>query len=226
MPKFSSTYQPKRKRPSIKNVDFSKAPAAKITKFTEEQFNKLDQKELLALTKRTYELAGKRVKAIEKKGLESIALQRYFGGHLPPVPADSTTLQQLRRRFASMQRFLKAKTSTAQGIEKYYKSQSKRIFGEDSKEELDPDTASRFWNTYQEFMHQNPIYLDDSDRVRQTISRMSFWYKRDFTAEDLDEILKGVKNNVKDPAVTKSYLRTRGNSYTGGTEISLDDYEW
>ena len=226
MPKFSSTYQPKRKRPSIKNVDFSKTNASKLTRLTEEQYNALNQKELLGLTKRAYELAEKRVKAINKKGLESIALQRYFGGTLPSVPTTETSIQQLRRKFASMQRFLKAKTSTAQGITKYYDSQAKRIFGPDSDEKLDHDTAKRFWDAYNEFMHQNPIYLDDSDRVRQTIARMSFWYKRDYTAEDLGKILKRMEETVRDPATTRSYLRTAETAYTGTSDWDLDDYDW
>ena len=226
MPKFSSTYQPKRKRPSIKNIEFSKTPATKLTKFTEEQYNVLNQKELLGLTKRAYELAEKRVRAIDKKGLESIALKRYFGGKLPAAPTSETSIQQLRRRFASMQRFLKAKTSTAQGITKYYESQSKRIFGPNSDEKLDPDTAKRFWNAFEEFLHQNPRFIDDSDRVRQTIARMSFWYKNDFTAEDLSNILKEMEGKSSDPAAAKSYLKTRGLSYTGGSDLGLDDYDW
>lgn len=226
MPKFSSTYQPKRKRPSIKNVDFSKTSAAKITRFTEEQYNVLNQKEILGLTKRAYELAEKRVKAINKKGYESIALQRYFGGSLPSVPTSDTSIQQLRRKFASMQRFLKAKTSTAQGIKQYYESQAKRIFGPDSTETLDPETAKRFWNAFNEFMHQNPIYIEESDRVRQTIARMSFWYKSDFTAEDLSDILKEMEGKVRDPAATKTYLRTKKTFYTGESEYDLDDYDW
>ena len=224
MPKFSSTYQPKRKRPSIKNVDFSKTPATKLTKFTEEQYNVLNQKELLGLTKRAYELAEKRVKAIDKKGLESIALQRYFGGKLPTAPTSETSIQQLRRRFASMQRFLRAKTSTAQGITKYYDSQAKRIFGPNSEEKLDPDTAKRFWNAFNEFMHQNPRFIDESDRIRQTIARMSFWYKRDFTAEDLKDILDEMEEKPSDPTTKKSYLRTRESSDEGTSKGNLDDY--
>lgn len=226
MPKFSKEYQPKRKRPSIKGLDYSKMRADKITRFTEEQYNKLNQKELLDLTKRAYQLAEKRVAAINKIGYQSIALQRYFGGSLPSVPTSETSIQQLRRKFASMQRYLKAKTSTAQGIKKYIESQSKRIFGADSEEVLDPETASRFWNAFNEFMHQNPIYLDDSDRVRQTIARMSFWYKRDYTAEDLKNILTEMEGTVRDPAAAKSYLRTATTSYTGASDYDLDDYDW
>ena len=64
---------------------------------------------------------------------------------------------------------------------------SKVGFFED--ENFNEDMRIRFWSAYQEFMNQNPRFLYDSDKVQQFLGRSSFWRTRDFTADDLDELL-------------------------------------
>lgn len=229
MPKFSSTYQPIRRKKPISASQIPKMSSKRLKNLDVEQYRELEEPEMRALAKRAYELTSKRVKQIEKKGLESPAYNRYLSGQLEkPSPSDDRS--SLMRQFASMKRFLAAKTSTVQGIQKQQKSVSARIFGEESDEIMTSSQSKRFWSAYQEFMHQYPSYLDQSERIQQMIGAMTFWKKRDFNANDIDNMIETLEGKKREftpygGTETRSYS-FGGNKYGTSTteELDIEDY--
>lgn len=228
MPKFSSTYQPKHPRKPITSASIPKMRSDRIKNLTVEQYKGLSDIDLAALAQRAFTLAEKRVKNIQKKGLTSPALYRYFAGGLVE-PKQTSDRASLLHQFAQLKRFLSAKTSTVQGIEKSAKSISSRIFGPESEEEFTSEQASRFWAAYREFMNQYPAYYDESARIQQMLGTMTFWKKRDFNAQDIDEMIERLEGR-KRPFTPYGGSETRSYSFGGSTygttttELDLDDF--
>lgn len=229
MPKFSSTYQPVRRKKPITASSIPKMRSDRIKNIDVEQYRALADPDLLSLAKRAYTLASKRLKSISKKGLESAAATRYFPSGLAE-PKLSDDRASLLHQFAQMKRFISAKTSTVQGIQKQQREVSARIFGPESKEEMSPEQATRFWSAYKEFMNQYPAYYDESLRVQQMLGTLSFWKKRDFTVQDIDDMIERLEGKKRSftpygGSETRNYNFGRSRYGTTTTELDIDDYE-
>ena len=156
----------------------------------------LTKKQYRALEKRLIKAAERRVKTIEKYGYRSYALDQYFGGELPSISPAKSSRQSLQHKTVALQEFLKAKSSSYTGIKKIWKEEEKRIFGNrggfSSEEERE-----RFWKAFMEFKHQNPALMygkGASTRLQQYLGRETFWREREFSAEDLNNLVNKMLN--------------------------------
>lgn len=209
-----SVSAPKRRKPLS---DFEKMRSDRLLSISAEELNKLTKEQLLSATKRAYELAGKRVRAIRKKHLYSPAFEAYFRGRMPTLPISADRVSKLRHEFAKLHQFLSAKTSTVKGIEELKINEARRIFGDESQVMSD-EQRRRFWAAYEEFMNQNPDYLygRESERVQQMLAEMGFWKRRSFTANDLEELL----NKLGSPATNYDTLTEEDYDETGANVLA------
>lgn len=172
--------------------------ARKIASMKPEKFQKLTPEEQVSVLSRAEELLIKRLKTIERKGLKNMAYA--YEKYMPEIPEDYNKLNKYQTSyvFARFQDAIKAKTSTWQGITKVIKTEEQRI-GLDFATE---DERYAFWHTYEEFMHQNPKYYDQSARVQQMLASMTTWRKANvygegskwsFTSQDISELLNKVR---------------------------------
>lgn len=188
---------------SLSNI--SKWTSRQIASFKDLKSLNLKQTEELA--KRAYDLTIQRIKRIEKAKALSPAYENRFGGTRPEAPTENMRRQSLQVKFVQYQSFLQAKTSTVQGIEKMNRQTYARLFpggvNPETGEEVtfsefmsqwNIDQQRRYWAAYTEFMHQNARFYDQSTRVQQVISRMTFWRNKRFSQSDLDEILKEMES--------------------------------
>lgn len=179
--------------------DFSKLRSRQIINMDIASLSNADISKVLT---RAVQLADKRIKAIERKNLFSPALDKYIGD--TPVtdflPFEGAKRGTLQHRFAVMQTFLQAKTSTVQGIAKVANERNERIFGVQSTKTTetgfkDIDEERRYWHAYNEFMHQNSQFYAESTRVQQMLGKMTFWRNREFTARDLNRLLSRMEES-------------------------------
>ena len=207
---------PKRRKPLS---DFEKMRADRLLSISAEELNKLTKEQLLSATKRAYELAHKRVRAIRKKHLYSPAFEVYFSGRMPTLPISADRVSKLRHEFAKLHQFLAAKTSTVKGIEELKINEARRIFGDESQVMSD-EQRRRFWTAYEEFMNQNPDYLWGQlyKEVMQSLGELNFWKRRDFNAQDLKDLLNKVGPSDRvysDSTTEEGYNGTSANVLAG-----------
>lgn len=87
-------------------------------------FNKLNERDLRIITSRLVSAGNKRIRSLEKHGIESPALQslgtdRRFSVRLPKGTDVHQVVNKLRSEFASARDFLSMKTSTIRGYKSY-----------------------------------------------------------------------------------------------------------
>lgn len=183
---------------TIGGISFNIAPSelslSTFTKIGSVDIGKLTAKEARVLEKKFYKIAKSRLDTMYKKGYYSSAAEAYFGDRYPQAPSKDASIYSLKHRVTALREFLGAKTSTYEGTKKVLSAEEKRLFGKSDMRFQSEEERVRFWKAYMEFMHQNPIFYDQSTRVQQFIGRETFWRNREFTASDLDRILKGMLN--------------------------------
>jgi len=162
----------------------------------------LSNADIAKVLTRAVQLAEKRIGQIERNDLFSPALDKYIGD--TPVtdflPSEGAKRGTLQHRFAVVQTFLQAKTSTVQGIRKVAQERNERIFGVQSTKTTetgfkDTEEERRYWHAYNEFMHQNSQFYAESTRVQQMLGKMTFWRNREFTARDLNRLLSRMEES-------------------------------
>ena len=182
-------------RTLIDGKSIAKAPLSKLINLEASDINRLTKKDLLSLEKRYAKAATQRIERIKKNtGMPSYAADRYLGTQTPKVSSPRSTIQQLRHKVVKYQSFFEGKTSTVKGTKKVLAEEEKRIF-DDRKGFLNDKQRTRFWSAYMEFMNQNPIYIDQSERVQEFLGRSTFWRRRSFNQADLNTILSKLENS-------------------------------
>ena len=161
-----------------------------------------DTKQSLSYEKRLRVVTEKRLKTIKKYKEYSGAAETYFGKvGIPEVSTSKSTRNEMQRKIATYKDFLESKTSSLTGLRKVRKEAEKRIFGTNKKGEpkykfTNLEEERRFWKAYEEFMHQNSIYFNQSFRIQQFLGQETFWKTRDFTQSDFNSLL--VKLNTEE----------------------------
>lgn len=178
----------------------SKTPIKTLIDADWEDLNKLTAKESRSLERRLRKVAEKRLETIEIHGLYSPAASAYLPSGLPAMSKASDSRQLSMHNIAQLKTFLGAQSSTLTGIRKITKDTEKRIFGTDKKGRplqhfSSTEEEKRFWKAYDEFLHQNPVFGLQSERVQQFLGRESFWKYRDFTASDFDNLVSRLLND-------------------------------
>lgn len=173
----------------INGKTFAKATLSDLLSMSAADIGKLTKAQSIRLEKRLYKEANRRLKTIYSHGYRSMIAEYNFGGEYPTKPSQSASIYATKHRVTALKDFLENKRSTYTGLRQYYKKEEGRIFGKTGSAFNSEDERVRFWRAYDEFMHQNPAFYDQSTRVQQAIGRMTFWRKHDFTAENLSDIL-------------------------------------
>ena len=145
-----------------------------IMDMTWEQLNRLGESEFRQLTSRLVSASNKRIRRLEKttRGTSSFAYQtveergRMFS-------TKGKDLNQLRNEFATARGFLRMKTSTVSGWNKYRKATEKRLGKESSggTEEWGDSTWSKYWKVYRRFeeTHGGTMKKGDSERIQKML---------------------------------------------------------
>lgn len=144
-----------------------------------------------------YYQAKKSKKEFKKEKIISPAFESYYGKEEKFTIPQSASVQELWHEVWKSLKFVQAKTSTLEGAKQYWKEQNKRIFGEDKKQ-MSQKQSIRYWRAYNEFMHQHQEFMDNSDKVQQVLGQMSFWRRRNYTADDLMEVLDKLNEEIED----------------------------
>lgn len=176
---------------------FYNVKVADILKMPTEEIAKLTKEESISLERRLRQITKSRLKTFEKKGYTSPVYERIFGDELPKVSKRTSTRQSIQHKIAMYRSFFEGKTSTFSGLKKILNEQEKRIFGNNDGFG-DEESRKRFWRAYNEFMHQNPRFYDESDKVQKQLADMSFWRNRSFNADDLMTLLNKVEQKGSD----------------------------
>lgn len=183
------------RRRVFKPERIAKMSARDILRIKDERLNTATANELKLLAERSAQLFLKRQRQIEKAGLSDFA---FANKYLKNVGFQfSSTRNEFLRDVARYRQYFGAKSSTKQGIIKVMSEQEERLSrlaGQEIKF-ADEKERTRFWQAYDEFMHQNSEYdnRQGSDRVQQYLAQSDFWQKRSFTADDLTELLNKVQ---------------------------------
>lgn len=186
------------RRRTFKSERIAKMSARDILRIKDERLNTATANELKLLAERSAQLFLKRQRQIEKAGLSDFA---FANKYLKNVGFQfSSTRNEYLRDVARYRQFFRAKSSSKQGIIKVMSEQEERLSklaGREIKFTTDEE-RTRFWNAYDEFMHQNSEYdnKQGSDRVQQYLAQSDFWTKRGFTAGDLIDLLNKVEGKT------------------------------
>lgn len=136
--------------------------------------NRLSGKELKQLTSRLVSASNKRIKRLEqtKLGKSSFAYQTVEERGRKFSVRGKTT-QQLKQEFKLTSNFLRMKTSTVKGWEKYRKSVEMRTASATDGESVDWSgrTWSKYWKVYRRFEeeHRGEFKKGDSDRIQRML---------------------------------------------------------
>lgn len=176
----------------INGKTIAKAKLSDLVELNPETMAKLTKKETRQLEKRLREATERRMNTINKYGMRSMAFERYLGNQMPVEPEATASRQSLQHKVVQMKTFLGAKTSSVTGIRKLNKEVEQRIFKGKAKGFENEEQRIRFWKTYNEFLNQYPTYVFSSERVQQFLGQSQFWRYRDFTADDLVNLMEKV----------------------------------
>ena len=176
----------------INGKTIAKAKLSDLVELKPEIMAKLTKKETRQLEKRLREATERRMNTINKYGMRSMAFERYLGNQMPVEPEATASRQSLQHKVVQMKTFLGAKTSSVTGIRKLNKEVEQRIFKGKAKGFENEDQRIRFWKAYNEFLNQYPTYVFSSERVQQFLGQSQFWRYRDYTAEDLVNLMEKV----------------------------------
>lgn len=116
----------KKKKKSVRTISVSGLSVSDITGMSFTDFNKLNEKDLRALTSRLVSAGNKRIRLLEKRGVKSPAYQALgtdvrFSTKLPKGTTKEQRVNLLRQEFSRARNFLTSKTSTMSGYKSYVK---------------------------------------------------------------------------------------------------------
>ena len=145
-----------------------------ILKMSWSDIEQLNRNELSKLTSRVTSVANKRIVRLEKatRGTSSFAYQQYENqGRKFSVKGKN--VNELRNELSNAMRFVRYKTSTVKGWNKYREDVEERISDVTDGESLEwsDRTWSKYWKVYRRFeeSHGGTFKKGDSDRIQKFI---------------------------------------------------------
>ena len=171
----------------------SKLTLGEIVKADWADISSLDEKLSRVFYNRLTKFAKPRVERIQKRGEYSKAYYYNIPQGIPKTYSTSTR-NEIQHNIKIVKGFLEHRTSTITGIKAERKETSARIFGVDKRgrpkyEFKNKEEERRFWSAYSEFIHQNPSWALQSDKVQQFLAQETFWKTKDFSQSDFNTIL-------------------------------------
>lgn len=109
-----------------KTVDVTGLSISDIMNMDIDSFNKLNEKDLRAYTSRLVSASNKRIRALNKKGIDSPAVRSLgtrtgFSVKLPKGTDKTQRVNKLRQEFSKARKFLSMQTSTIRGAKAHHK---------------------------------------------------------------------------------------------------------
>lgn len=145
-----------------------------ILKMSWSDIEQLNRNELSKLTSRVTSVANKRIVRLQKapRGTSSFAYQQYENqGRKFSVKGKN--VNELRNELSNAMRFVRYKTSTVKGWNKYREDVEERISDVTDGESLEwsDRTWSKYWKVYRRFeeSHGGTFKKGDSDRIQKFI---------------------------------------------------------
>ena len=115
-----------------KNIDVNGMSITEIMNIDLDSFNKMNERELRAITSRLVSAGNKRIRRLTEKGITSPAIRSLgtdtsFSTKLPKGVTREQRVNALRSEFSRARNFLSSKTSTMGGYRKYVKEVKNEI---------------------------------------------------------------------------------------------------
>lgn len=154
--------------------------------------------------------AERQIKQIEKVGLQSTPAIDKLKERKTTLTTKGKNYNQLQSTYFSLDKFLKAQTSTAHGALKVLKQTAEIIGEKDKSPEGLKGLATEFFNVaklVQEYMKTEQDYSATSPRVFEAVRRIKkemadIWSMAGSTAERADIVIQQLKKEI---ATTKKY---------------------
>ena len=164
-----------------------------IVDISPEEFMQLSKEELKARVQILASAGNKRLKRAQEKGFSSPSIEAVL--KKGKFSTKDKSFAQLRNEFIRAKQFLQSKTGTLGEFNKFKRHALAQLTKE-SGIKITPEQFDTFWRAYEEFMHQNSIYFNQSLRIQQFLGQETFWKTRDFTQGDFNSLL--VKLNTEE----------------------------
>lgn len=155
-------------RTKLPKYDVSGFTVDQILNIDPSELNKMNRRQLSAITSRLVSAANKRIRRLQNDpyGSVSPSLQRIKqrGGQFS---VKGKNLQALRNEFKQIKQFMGMKTSTLEGWKKTRKYVSEKLGGE-----LTPDQTSKFWKVYHDLESNEGGLLEiikDSEMIQKML---------------------------------------------------------
>ena len=160
-----------------KTIDVTGLSIQDIMDIDIDTFNKLGERDLRAITSRLVSAANKRIRAFEKKGIETPAMRslgsdKRFTTKLAPNVNKTQRVNKLRSEFSRARNFLQMKTSTFKGFRSYEK-QVKEEFQKSTGRTPDSSQIGRIFTILHKLQQSGAIAgrgTTGSEKARQMIT--------------------------------------------------------
>lgn len=133
-------------------------------------FNKLGERDLRAITSRLVSASNKRIRAINKRGLDSPAIRSLgtrtaFSTKLPKGTDIKQRVNKLRQEFSRARKFLTMKTSTIGGARKYHREVINTIEKGIGRPLTSEENVSRVFNLLHKAQERGLVPSKDVDSI-------------------------------------------------------------
>lgn len=172
--------------------------------------NKLNRKDLSAITSRLVSASNKRIKRFEERGEKPLAMR----GIDKNFSVKGKNTNQLRHEFAKMRNFLQFDTSTSKGWNKFKQDVATR-----TGYEGDIEKSENFWDKYNEFKKNNNdlVKARGSERVQQIL-------KQEIEVTEKDKLMSKLLEDVE-RGYTEEELKNFEEENNEDYEKDKNDYE-
>lgn len=136
------------------------------------ELNTMNEKELRTIVGRMRDAGNKKIKRLQKTGLNTPALQQVerSGGLFS---TKGKTLNELRGEFSRIRSFMESRTSTKTGFEKVRQETAEKL--QEKGVDITPDQMDKMFNIYEKLKERDPSITTQKMKyaVMTEISKMS-----------------------------------------------------
>lgn len=159
-----------------------------------DDFNKLSEKELRKATKILVDVANKRLKALNEKGIQSSAARGYASRTGGKFSTSGKSLNQLKAEFTRTKNFLQARTSKLTGAKEAEKRMQKSLEAR-GVQLTDKKNVGRIFSLYDKLRERNPEIAEQG--MKYTVIRQIQQEQNDNPHLTDEQILKKTENELE-----------------------------
>lgn len=189
---------------------------------------RMSKAELLAVNRQMLSVTNKRIRALNKAGLNTPALERYQQNGVVKN-LNKKTLNQLRGDYKKLQTFLNWKTSTVKGYKSYVKNVKKATGFKGTVEEFESYNAD-LWTIFSKIVELYPYKFENKSvgsEVRKEITAQMELHPKESDEEIMNRVTKklwGLTMEIEDKQkkeVDNMEFSVLAEDDTDGTEYPL-----